>query len=99
METISAVYVRMNILLEEMGTVSARLSREISDLRENMERLHISWEGKAYEEYHRVLMEDLSVMELKASNAVLMYQLLKEALTRYQVMETKIGEAVGGLAK
>ena len=97
MEIINAVYVRMNILLEEMGTVAIRLCREITGLKVSMSKLHISWEGEAYEEYYRVLMEDLSVMELKACNAMLMYQLLKMALMRYQEMERQVAVSVRGL--
>ena len=97
METISAIYVRMNVLLEEMGIKVRELYREISGLKEKTDRLHVSWQGEAFEEYHRVLMKDLSVMEITAIDAIYVHRLLKEALSEYQNMEMRISETLGGL--
>lgn len=97
MEVINAIYVRMNILLEELGTKAVELCREIKDLKERTAKLYISWQGEAFEEYHRVLMDDLTVMEITAMDAMYMHVLLKEALTEYQKMEMRISEKVGGL--
>ena len=97
MEIINAVYVRMNVLLEELGIRAFDLYREISGLKEKTARLHVSWQGEAFEEYHRVLMKDLSVMEVTAIDAIYIHRLLKEALTEYQKMEMRISETVGGL--
>lgn len=97
MQAVNAVYIRMNNLTREMGMVSGRLYHEIRDLNEKMSGLAISWEGEAYEEYHRVLMEDLSVMLLISLEAVIMYRLLRASLERYQGMEGRIKEMIGGL--
>lgn len=97
METLNAIYVRMNILLEEMGLVSRQLISEIKGLNERMSKLYISWEGEAYAAYHRVLMEDIRVMEETAMDAMFMYILLREALERYRKMELQAGEVIGGL--
>ena len=97
MEVLSAVYVRMNILLEEMGGVAYNLLKEISSLRERMSKLHVSWEGEEFNVYHRVLMDDLYIMEAAAMDAMFMHRLLAEALTGYQQMELKVSETVGGL--
>lgn len=97
MEAVSAIYVRMNILLEEMGGVAHKLLTEISGLREKMSKLHVSWEGEAFMTYHRVLMDDLYIMEATAMDAMFMHALLRDALTRYQEMEKIVSERVGGL--
>ncbi len=97
METINAVYVRMNILLQELGIKAGELYREINGLRERTARLNISWQGEAFEEYHRVLMKDLSFMEITAVDAIYMHRLLKEAIAGYQFMEMRVSEIVGGL--
>ncbi len=97
METINAIYVRMNVLLEELGIKVWELYREISGLKEKTAKLHVSWQGEAFEVYHRVLMKDLSVMEVTAVDAIYIHRLLKEALAQYQKMEMRISETVGGL--
>ena len=97
METVNAIYVRMNILLREMGIKAWELYREIGSLKEKTAKLYISWQGEAFEEYHRVLMNDLSVMEITAIDTIYMHRLLREALDEYQKMEMRISERVGGL--
>ena len=97
MQAVSAVYVRMNALLTELGRAAGELNREITSLKDKVRKLYVSWEGEAYDEYSRVLMEDLTVMELTALDVVMMYQLLSSALSKYQGMELKISETVGGI--
>ena len=97
METVNAIYVRMNILLEELGTKGEQLCREISSLKEKTEKLYLSWQGEAFEEFNRALRNDLTVMEITAVDAMYMHRLLREALTEYQTMEIKVSRIVGGL--
>ncbi|MCR4807746.1 MAG: hypothetical protein K5857_08725 [Lachnospiraceae bacterium] len=97
MQAVNAIYVRMSTLLDEMGSVSDRLYREIRGLKDRLKDLHVSWQGEAFSAYSRVLMEDLAVMEITALDAILMYRILALALKRYMQMETSVSEAVGGL--
>jgi uncharacterized protein YukE len=97
MEAISAVYIRMNILLEELGTKTEQLYREINSLKEKTAKLYVSWQGEAFEEFSRVLKDDMTVMEITAVDAMYFYRLLRDALGEYQRMEMRVSEAVGVL--
>ena len=97
MQPLSAVYTRMNSLLTEMGTVSQQFGREISMLQDKLKNLGISWEGAAYDEYSRALLEDLMIMEMTAANIRLMYGLLYRGLTGYQQTEKQVNDLIGGM--
>lgn len=95
MQPLSAVYIRMDSLLKEMGTVSQRFIKEVSALQDKLKNLGISWEGAAYDEYSRVLLEDITVMEMTAANIHIMYRLLYSGLTGYQQTEKQVYDLIG----
>ncbi len=99
MQEVDAVYVRMSLMLTELGTVSKRLYDEINSLGDRLKYLGISWEGEAYDVYSRTLLSDLCLMELTACNLKLMYGLLHTALTRYQETEMRIYDMIGGMGR
>ena len=96
MQPVSAVYTRINSLLQELDETSQRLYSEVSMLKDKMKFLGISWEGAAYDEYSRVLAGDLMIMEITALNVRIMYRLLLDALTGYQHTELMVSEMIGG---
>ena len=97
MQPLTAMYIRMNSLLSELFTVSERLCKEIASLQDKLKHLGISWEGAAYDEYSRVLLGDLMIMEMTAANVNLMYRLLFSSLNDYQQTETLISNTIGGM--
>ena len=97
MQPISAVYTRMNGLLKELGVAAAHMYKEITSLRDRLKNLGISWEGAAYDEYSRVLLEDLMLMEMTAANICVMYRLLLGGLTGYQQSEMQVADLIGGM--
>ena len=99
MQQISAVYVRMSTLLDELGEAAFGFYNEISMLRDKLSRLGIAWEGAAHDEYLRVLLEDIEFMEAWAEDIGTMYSLLRIALSRYQYTEMKVNSIIGGLRK
>lgn len=99
MQPVDAVYIRMSSLLSELGVVSKRICDELEGLKERLKYLGISWEGAAYDEYSRVLAEDISVMEMTAYSIQVMYRLLNTSLTRYQETEMKVYDIIGGMGR
>lgn len=96
---LSAVYVRMNGLLEELGTIAVRMNREIGRLREGAQLLGISWLGTAYEAYSRRLLSDIENMEHTSEDIMIMSGLLYMSLSRYQDTEMKVSDIIGGLGR
>ncbi|MCR5357662.1 MAG: hypothetical protein K6E63_09730 [Lachnospiraceae bacterium] len=99
MKPLSAVYVRMKGLLDELGVVSENLYGKIAGLEEAISGLGISWEGTAYEQYSIRLKDDLNFMKAKALNLKVMYLMLSTLLAGYQNTEIKVGSIIGGLKK
>ncbi|MCR5235535.1 MAG: hypothetical protein K6E53_16775 [Lachnospiraceae bacterium] len=99
MRPVDAIYVRMSSLLSELGTVSKRMCDELASLKDRLKYLGISWEGSAYDEYMRVLSEDIMLMEMTAYSIQVMYRLLNRSLTRYQETEMKVYDIIGGMGR
>ncbi len=99
MVPINALYVRMSELLNELGTLSFGMIREITGLRERLSGIGISWSGTAYEEYSRRLLRDLDTMENTSKGIAVMCSLLYISLSRYQDTELKVADIIGGLGR
>ena len=99
MVPLSAVYVRMRGLLDDMGVVSEELYAKLTGLEESLAGLNISWEGTAYEHYSIRLREDMEFMKAKALNMKVMYIMLSTFLTGYQNTELKVSSVIGGIKK
>lgn len=99
METLSAVYVRMNASLCDLARVTLSVRREITRLKDSINGIGISWKGTAYEAYSRRLYEDLESMEQVSEGMVTFSSLLYIALTRYQDTELKVADIIGGLGR
>lgn len=97
MTTISAIYVRMNTLMSELGGLTDMLYKELVRLREALEPLGISWEGSAEDVYMQRLMKGLLQMEMTSIEIRIIHNLLYEALTSYQKTESNIERIIGGL--
>ena len=96
---LSAVYVRMKELLDELGVVSENLYVKITGLEDAISNLGISWEGTAYEQYSIRLRDDLNFMKAKALNLKVMYLMLSTLLAGYQNTEINVGSVIGGLKR
>lgn len=99
MNPLSAVYVRMNALMEELGTIAVKINREIAGLRDRARPLSISWTGTAYEAYSRRLLSDIEKMERTSTDIMIMSGLLYISLSRYQETEMKVADIIGGLGR
>ena len=97
MTPIRAVYVRMNNLLSELGSASTNLYQTIVALREQMQRLGISWVGAANDAYMRRLMEDMYEAEMTAVKIIAMHEYLYRSIEGYQKTETEIGLLIGDM--
>ena len=97
MQPLSAMYIRMNGLLSEFMTASGNLYKEIAMLQDKLKYLGISWEGAAHDEYSRVLLGDLMIMEMTAANINLMCRLLLYSLKDYRQTEMLVANTIGGM--
>lgn len=96
---LSAVYVRMNGLLEELGTIAVKTNREIARLNDTIQSLGINWDGTAYEAYRRRLVSDIESMECTSEDILIISSLLYVSLSRYQETEMKVADIIGGLGR
>lgn len=99
MVPINAIYVRMRELLNELGILSVCMTCEVTDLKERLAGIGISWSGTAYEAYSRRLIRDLDTMENTSKGIAVMCTLLYISLSRYQETELKVADIIGGLGR
>ncbi len=96
---ISAVYVRMKVLLNSLYEVAQKLETEIQNLNENLRSLNLAWEGSAYREYSLRLKADLDSMKETADRIKMAHGLLYEAIEGYQKAERTVSAVIGEMKK
>ncbi|MCR5508495.1 MAG: hypothetical protein K6F34_07400 [Lachnospiraceae bacterium] len=99
MEPLTAVYVRMKVLLGELEKVSEELAHLIQEFEAAASRYVTGWEGTAYEQYGIRLKKDMDYMKSKTLETRMMCTLLYSALSGYQRTEFIIWSILGGMTK